>query len=199
MSPRWLVFDYGEVIGLRTAAIGLLAAELDVAEDAFEAAYWAEREPYDRGCGDLAYWRAVGARVDREVDEAMAGRLTDTDVAGWLHTNAGVMTLVEELAGRGTALALLSNAPSSFGRAVETQPWAKHFHHLLFSGDLGIAKPDRTVWTVLCERLDTTPESCVFVDDKQSNVDSARAAGLTAERFTTVAALRETVGALTFD
>ncbi|KAA2260103.1 HAD family phosphatase [Solihabitans fulvus] len=175
---RWLVFDYGEVISRRTEAVPALAARLGVDAEAFDASYWAARNPYDRGQADLDYWRAVAAPFGVTVDEGTSSELTDLDVAGWLYPEPATLELLADLDEAGVPLALLSNAPVSFGRVAERQPWTKHFRHLVFSGDLGVAKPDAEIWATLVERLGARPADCVFLDDRQENIDGALAAGL---------------------
>lgn len=175
---RWVVFDYGEVISRPTGALPDLANLLGVPLADFERGYWKARDEYDRGQPDLEYWRAVGAVAGAEVDEGLARRLTDVDVRGWLLPDPDTLELVEELAAAGTPLALLSNAPVSFARVAEREPWTGHFRHLVFSGDLGVAKPDPRIFAALAERLGADPADCVFFDDRQVNVDGANAAGL---------------------
>ncbi|MEU4763889.1 HAD family phosphatase [Actinosynnema sp. NPDC023794] len=175
---RWVVFDYGEVISEPTRELPALAALLGVPVEDFSRGYWAARDAYDAGQSDLEYWRAVGASVDVAVDEALAGRLTEVDVRGWLRPAPGAAELVAELASAGVPLALLSNAPVSFARTAEREPWTRHFRHLVFSGDLGVAKPDPRIFAALAERIGARPADCVFFDDRQVNVDGAVAAGL---------------------
>ncbi|ASO23019.1 putative hydrolase of the HAD superfamily [Actinoalloteichus hoggarensis] len=187
---RWVVFDYGEVISRRTTALPDLAAILGVDPTRFEAAYWAARDPYDRGCSDLDYWSSVGDRLGVEVTEDVSATLTRIDIAGWLHTDAETERLLAELDERGVPLALLSNAPTSFARTAEQQPWTRHFQTLVFSGDLRIAKPDPEIWRGLVERLDTEPGHCLFLDDREANVVGARTAGLWAEAWSSAAGIR---------
>lgn len=186
---NWIVFDYGEVISHPNWALPDLAERLGVAQSTFEPAYWAERDPYDRGCADLDFWRAVGGRLGLDVDEATSRALTAIDNDGWLSSNEETLALLDDLTRSGARLALLSNAPVSFARAAERQEWTKHFSHLVFSGDLGVAKPDPEIWAALVDRLDTEPANCLFVDDRQVNVDGARAAGLRAELWSTATEL----------
>lgn len=187
---KWLVFDYGEVICHASAAIPSMAASVDVPEDAFHAGYWALRDAYDRGMPDADYWTGVGARAGFTADARRIAELTEADVQGWLHTVPESIELLDDLTAAGVPLALLSNAPTTHGRAFEKQPWAKYFRHLVISADHRIAKPDAEIWRVLTDRLEATPADCSFLDDRQVNVDGAIAAGLAAHRWTTPATAR---------
>lgn len=200
---RWLVFDFGEVIGRRIATLPELATMLDAPAEPFEAAYWAERDAYDRGRSDLDYWQAIGARLGVTVDRERAAALTQADIAGWLDIDDDTIALLDDLshADSGCDLALLSNAPSTHGQAFARQPWAAYFRHLVISGDLRCAKPDPQIWQALVERLQEPDDGLrrdevFFLDDKQVNVDGARTAGLKAERWTGAGAARGHLTAL---
>ncbi|MFF5985603.1 HAD-IA family hydrolase [Prauserella flavalba] len=181
MTRRWLVFDYGEVICTRTTALPTLAERLGVPLAEFEPAYWAGRDAYDRGASDLEFWCTVGDAVGVGVSEPLSAELTELDIEGWAQVSPATLELVESLAEAGAALALLSNAPVSFARFAERQPWTRHFRELMFSGDVGLAKPDAEIFELLVSRLDAKPGDCLFFDDRQVNVDGARAAGLQAQ------------------
>lgn len=187
---RWVVFDFGQVIGLRTEAVPEIAARVGAPLPEFEAGYWANRAAYDLVGDDLAFWRAVLDPVGIAVDAGLAAELTELDEAGWLRVDPAAIALIVELFDAGVPLAVLSNAPSSFGRALETQPWAKYFRTLLFSADLGVSKPDRAIYETLLDRIDAVAADCFFTDDRQSNVDGAIAAGLRAARWQGAHALR---------
>ncbi|MFD2417848.1 HAD family hydrolase [Amycolatopsis pigmentata] len=177
---NWVVFDYGEVICGRTNALPELAATLGVAAADFEPHYWAQRDSYDRGASDLDYWRAIGKGLGVDVDKSTSDTLTEIDIAGWSRIEPTSLELLAALDEAGTALALLSNAPASFARFAEKQDWAGYFRVRLFSGDIGVAKPDPEIFRRLLSRLDAAAEDCLFFDDRQSNVDGARAVGLRA-------------------
>jgi putative hydrolase of the HAD superfamily len=187
---RWVVFDFGQVIGLRTEAVPALAARVGAPLPEFEAGYWAHRAEYDLLGDDLGFWRAVVGPLGITVDAELAAELTELDEAGWLTVDPAALALIVELAGRGVPLAILSNAPRSFGRAVRAQPWAKYFRTLLFSADLGVIKPDRAIYETLLDRIDADAADCFFTDDRQANVDGAITAGLRAARWHDADALR---------
>jgi putative hydrolase of the HAD superfamily len=177
---NWLVFDYGEVICGRTTALPELAATLGVAPAEFEPHYWALRDRYDRGASDLEYWGAIGEALGVPVDESTSDTLTRLDIEGWSRVEPASVELVSALSEAGASLALLSNAPSSFARFAEKQDWAHHFRVRVFSGDVGFAKPDPEIFELLLARLEAQAGECLFFDDRQSNVDGARAVGLRA-------------------
>jgi len=180
---NWVVFDYGEVISAKTKALPELAAILGVETAAFEPHYWAGRRAYDRGSSDLAYWSAIGDALGVRVDQSTSDKLTEADIQGWLVPEPATLELVESLAEAGVALALLSNAPTSFARVAEQQDWARHFRATLFSADLGCAKPDAEIFAKLLGKIGAAPGDCLFFDDRQDNVDGARAVGLRAHRW----------------
>lgn len=180
---NWIVFDYGEVICGRTAALPELAATMGVDVADFEPHYWAHRDAYDRGGSDLAYWSAIAGALGVSVDPSTSDALTEIDIAGWSRVEPAVVELLATLSEAGAALALLSNAPVSFARFAEKQDWAGHFRVRLFSGDVGVIKPDVEIFRLLLSRLGADAEDCLFFDDRQSNVDGARAVGLRAHRW----------------
>lgn len=183
LHENWTVFDYGEVIVKRTQAIPKLAATMGVAVADFEPQYWELRDPYDRGCLDLEYWGGIGAALGISVDKSLSDELTAIDIESWLDVEPSTIELLETLAEAGVALALLSNAPVSMGRVVERQAWATHFRTLVFSGDLGFAKPDKRIYDFVAAKLGAEPSDCLFFDDHQVNVDGAIAAGWKAHRW----------------
>lgn len=199
-APRpehpWVVFDYGEVLSLHRDVRPDLAELIRAPLAPFCEAWAAERSAYDRGATDLTYWQAVGDRLGIPVDEPLATRLTAIDLSAWSRTRPDAVALLTDLAAHGVPLALLSNAPRSHAQAFRAQPWAAHFRHLLFSGELGIAKPAPEIWDILMAQLEAKPGDCLFLDDRQDNVESARRAGLQAEHWTGTTTGRARLAAL---
>jgi putative hydrolase of the HAD superfamily len=185
---RWIVFDFGEVISQRNPALPSMAARLGVSLDAFEAAYW-DRDAYDRGGSDSAYWSLIGSSLGLSLDDAVVQEMTAMDNAGWLDDPvAETVALIEDLASLGLPLALLSNAPVTFARLAEKVPWAKHFRHLIFSGDLGYAKPDAAIWKHVESVIGSS--DVIFFDDRLSNVEGALVAGWDARLWTSALVAR---------
>jgi putative hydrolase of the HAD superfamily len=49
---------------------------------------------------------------------------------------------------------------------------------LVYSHEVGLAKPDPEIYRLTCRRLDVAPEDAVFVDDRQGAVDGATGVGM---------------------
>jgi HAD superfamily hydrolase (TIGR01509 family) len=106
-----------------------------------------------------------------------AGVLTDPD-AGRLYD---YLVAARE---RGTRTALLSNAPGASDQVRDTL--ADYFDALVFSGEVGVAKPDREVYLIAAERLGLPADVCAFVDDSVTNVRGAVDAGMVGVHHTSV-------------
>lgn len=69
-------------------------------------------------------------------------------------------------------------------------PFLEKFDGVVVSGLEGIVKPDPRIYRVFCERYGLAPESCVFIDDNEANIISARKFGMHGIHFSTPEALR---------
>jgi putative hydrolase of the HAD superfamily len=63
----------------------------------------------------------------------------------------------------------------------------------VFSGDLCLAKPDVEIYAALVGKLGARAADCLFVDDRQANVDGAVAAGWSAHIWTSADELADTL------
>jgi 2-haloacid dehalogenase len=107
----------------------------------------------------------------------------------------GMRELVADLSAR-YRLVLLSNIDGYYWSVVrDSQPELKHFSSLFLSFELGLAKPDPEIFRQVCERSQTRPERCYFVDDTRANVDAALALGFNAHWFRGVSGLIAELGA----
>lgn len=59
------------------------------------------------------------------------------------------------------------------------------FHVVIDSSEVGMRKPEATIFRLMCQRLGVFPERASFVDDFPTNVEGARAVGLHSILFTT--------------
>lgn len=190
------MFDYGGVVSHPPTPqdLALMAAVAGSSVPAFADAYWRWRHRYDLAKLDAdGYWRQVGRSLGCRYSDADVAELCRLDRAAWLRLQAGTVALIEDLATAGWPLAMLSNAPSDLAEAITGLPVAEHFGHLIFSCDLGSAKPDPECYAAALARLGARADEVVFVDDRSENVAAAAAVGLRSVQFTSPSAARTAV------
>jgi len=59
-----------------------------------------------------------------------------------------------------------------------------------FSHELGVKKPAPEFFRAMCERFGVTPGECIFIDDRQANVDAAVECGMAGIVFDGIEGLR---------
>jgi putative hydrolase of the HAD superfamily len=64
---------------------------------------------------------------------------------------------------------------------------------IVYSHEVGYAKPDRRIYELACARLEVSPAESVFVDDLEVNVAGALSVGMQAIKF---ASNRQAIAAL---
>ncbi len=75
--------------------------------------------------------------------------------------------------------ALLSNSfVGAREREQERYGFAQLADLIVYSHEVGLAKPDPRVYELTCERLGVRPAEAVFVDDVEGHVEAARAVGM---------------------
>ncbi len=78
----------------------------------------------------------------------------------------------------------LSNMPAPFARVLERRhDFLRWFDGGVFSGDVGLLKPEPAIFALLESRHALVPQQAIFIDDSAANVDAARARGWRAIEF----------------
>ncbi len=103
---------------------------------------------------------------------------------------------IRALRGAGFGTALLSNSwgCDEYPRA----DFPELFDTVVISGEVGMRKPEEGIFLYAAQTLGLTPQSCVFIDDIEANVNAAEACGMTGVLHTdaaaTAAALQDLLG-----
>lgn len=87
-----------------------------------------------------------------------------------------VFSLVKKLKKHNIKTALLSNTEIPIMNFLRAQ-W-KEFDVSVYSCEVGMMKPDAEIYQYALKELHLKPEEVIFIDDKQSNVDGAKAVGM---------------------
>jgi len=182
-----VLFDYGMVLSGPPDAAARVEMQRLLSADAeqFEAAYWRERDAYDRGAlTGKAYWQTVGREVGIEPDDATVSALIEADLVHWTQPNEAMIAWALELQRAGIKTGILSNLGDAMEAGLhERFAWLKGFHHMTFSHRLGLAKPDLAIYEYAASGLGVRPEEVLFLDDREENIEGARAAGMIAVQY----------------
>jgi 2-haloacid dehalogenase len=105
---------------------------------------------------------------------------------------AGSIALLDQLAARGTPLALLTNMAEET-QAVCFAPFTRRhlFRTVVVSGVEKIAKPDKRIYDMTLERMGARADETLFIDDSPANIAGAAQAGLATHLFTSPEKLAE--------
>ena len=80
-----------------------------------------------------------------------------------------ILFSLKQLKENDVKLCLISNADIIDKKYWNISPLAQLFDDVIFSCDMGIVKPDKEIYQLAIERMNTTPDKCFFVGDGGSN------------------------------
>jgi putative hydrolase of the HAD superfamily len=188
MTIKSVVFDFGNVICFPVSdeKIARAAEECGLAVEDFLRAIWLDRLTYDGGTSPREYWRGVAAAASTEFDDALIERMVQHEIGFWNTFDARVLSWIDDLHESGYTVGILSNLPHPIAEGLRGTPgFMEHFDHVTFSCELQLFKPQAAIYEHSFQGLGVGPEATLFIDDRQENVDGARAVGMNAELFTT--------------
>lgn len=75
-------------------------------------------------------------------------------------------------------IGLISNLYHYWVEPARKQPYLKLFDEVIFSSEVGLEKPDKEIYLLAAKNLGVRPDECLFIDDKQRNIDGANVVGM---------------------
>jgi putative hydrolase of the HAD superfamily len=197
LSLRAVIFDYGMVLTGEPSAEAhdAMLRITGLPHDEFEKIYWADRHAYDEGkLTGLEFWQNFVRDAKLNLDATGIDELNLWDARLWTVQDPAMIVWQKQLQERGILTAILSNMGDTVLANIEREfDWLDRFDVLVWSYQHKMAKPDPAIYKLTLDRLGTRPEETVFIDDKQPNIDAARALGLVGILFTTIERLREQI------
>ena len=113
-------------------------------------------------------------------DSEIVEELNRWDARLWTTENPAMLAWQLALKQRGLLTAILSNMGDNVLASVEREfAWIHRFDVLVWSFQLGIAKPDPAIYRHTLAELGVQPEETLFIDDKLPNIEAAQALGIT--------------------
>ena len=98
--------------------------------------------------------------------------------------NEGITKLASDLSSKGYSVVIHSNCNSTVGEKLKKEGYFKGFR-LFFSYEMDLKKPDREFYKSIIDKLNLKPYQCVFIDDNDDNIDTAKVIGMEVIRVDT--------------
>ncbi len=141
-----------------------------------------------------------GEGIRREVCAVLGGDIPEAEFFDLWSSHftpyEAMVPRIEALA-RKVRLVLLSNTNVLHWEFLRPKlPVLNHFHTLLTSFELGLAKPDQAIFRKALEVGGAPPEATVFFDDVPAYVEAASEVGIHGRVFTTAEAFDQQLSAL---
>ncbi|MBA3782314.1 MAG: HAD-IA family hydrolase [Nocardioides sp.] len=180
MSPvRAVVLDIGSVLEVVDDSVfpAPFMARHGLAPDAFEVRVRAL--PGDGMTGGISesevrsHWQTELDLSDVQTDELM------TDFWRW-YVGTLDQPLYDWFAGlrdRGLTVGILSNSAPGAREAERLYGFEDITDDIVYSHEVGLAKPDPAIYELTARRLGVQPEEIAFLDDHAPHVEASRAAG----------------------
>jgi len=197
-----VILDYGQVLARCPTAeeFGRMAEMFNVSFELFYKLWEAGRDPYDRG--DLTaeeYWLKLAAQTNTSLDHRQIEHLREVEIEIWAHPNPGMVDWASRLHAAGIKTGLLSNMPWDLATHVRKNcKWMDNFTFKTLSAEVGLIKPDPAIYEHTLHGLGISAPEALFVDDRDNNIRAARALGMRAIQFRSIAELKHDLEALGF-
>jgi len=193
-SIKAIFLDYGGVIADEGFQNGLrsIASEQGLDGDAvLEVAKYAV---YDSGLvlgqgSEADLWRLMRERSGLQGSD---DELTNRILAGFV-LRPWMIDTVEQLSARGYITGILSDQTHWLDWLNERDRFFQHFDYVFNSFYMGKGKRDPSLFPEISERLSLSPGEILLVDDMQSNVLRAQAAGWKTIRYVDKAGFFEAI------
>lgn len=125
----------------------------------------------------------VGSISQSDFDTAMASKLGISD-EHWQQTLKQVelpnMELLDYIrtSHKGYKLVVLSNANRGLIEYIESMVGKNRFDDIIVSAEVGLIKPDPEIYRYTANKIGVKPAECVFIDDHESHLVTARDLGM---------------------
>ena len=187
MKLRAVIFDYGLVLSgpAEPAARARMLEITGLAPEVFDDHYWKYRLDYDRGTlNGRTYWQTISRDTGLALTPGKIDALIEQDVLLWATVNPVMLNWLVRVQASGLKTAILSNMGADLLAHMRRHfAWLDSFHHLTWSCELDMIKPEAAIYEHTLEKLKVRPEEALFLDDKIENVEGARSAGIHALQF----------------
>jgi putative hydrolase of the HAD superfamily len=197
-----IILDYGLVLVSSPTAeeFGRMAEMFNLSVELFYELWESSRGPYDRGDFSAEeYWLKLAAQTNTTLDTKQIEILREIEVEIWAHPIPGMLDWLGRLYAAGIKTGLLSNMPWDLANYVLANfQWLEKFSFKTLSAEVGMIKPDPAIYEHTLRGLGVPAAESLFIDDREPNIQAARALGMRAIQFRSIEQLKRELEAMDF-
>lgn len=178
-QTKIIVFDFGSVIAKtdKQQVIHFISQSLKISPEDAQHVFQQLKEHTSQEKGEKEFWNTYAKEKKVTLPDHWLEKLDEERLSA-LQEIPGMVHLVKDLQRQGYQTALLSNVRGSQAAIKRKLGYYNLFDPVLLSYEIGIKKPDPEIYKLLLSKLQALPQTVLFIDNKQANVDAAKELGV---------------------
>lgn len=187
MKFKAVGFDWGGVINGQPGFVFTqkFCEFVDVSEAQYKEIYFRHNRAFNAGrpISERELWLRVLTDLGKAdlLDDVLA---FSKEYRSKKSINRPVLDLVDTLRSSGYKTGLLSNNTLEAAEMMRSEGINTHFDAFIVSAEVGMMKPDPSIFALLCRQLSVQPGELIFIDDSKKSLSTAEECGFTPVLFT---------------
>ena len=162
-----------------------ISKRFDIKEDLIILAFDKYLPKLDSGkINESNFWQNIATDTESDLLKNNNESLWDTYFRKNAIPKPDVKKLSIDLKNNGFTIGIISNIEKVTHGVVDDWDMLSHFEHKFMSYQIGFSKPDSRIYEYVIDKLPYSPDELLFIDDKPSNVESAKNCGIESIHFT---------------
>ena len=129
-------------------------------------------------------WQIVGKQINSKELSNIKGSLIHDFFTSKINIDDSIFDVIKQLQKKNIQMGILSNTALVMHSAVEELVDMSYFDYQFLSCVIGMEKPDKEIFEHVAEKLPYSKDEILFVDDRLSNVNTAKNFGMNVIHFT---------------
>ena len=186
-KTKFVLFDIGGVLvdWHMSWITSEISKRFDIKEDLIILAFDKYLPKLDSGkINESNFWQNIATDTESDLLKNNNESLWDTYFRKNAIPKPDVKKLSIDLKNNGFTIGIISNIEKVTHGVVDDWDMLSHFEHKFMSYQIGFSKPDPRIYEYVIDKLPYSPDELLFIDDKPSNVESAKNCGIESIHFT---------------
>jgi len=193
---KTVIFDFFDVLTFGEAGWDYVAEELErasgVPKEMILKQLYSEETKYILGQENtLEFWKNVCGKLNIEISIEEF-----SNILGSYELNPEILSVLRDLKNTHQLILLSDNTPIASEIIKNDGRISSLFDKMFFSNEAGLTKRNksRKFYEYALTELHRKPDECIFVDDREDNIEAAREAGLRTILYRNAAQLKQELG-----